>query len=137
MATLRNFSSHLIWIAGDEQKHRLEPGQTNTDIGLEDADGLLLDGRPVLFDSRRTELGGGQIHTEGAIKVCDFGTLTIEDADIPDALLIARISMVGFLCPGETAGYKSPGWCCRFPGWEYATAPVARRQLSFVHPVRS
>ena len=74
-----NSSSRHVWITAGNQKHCLIPGESSDSAGIDDADGLLLDGRSVLFDSLRTDLGGGQVYRQGAIKICDLGTLTVRD----------------------------------------------------------
>lgn len=123
-----NRSSYSVWITADNSKHCLRAGESSDAVGVGDADGLLLDGRTVLFDSVRSNLGGGRSHSHGALKVCDMGTLTVTDAPTNDPLLIARISTGGFICrPGDPAGYKSPEWCQENSGWDITTAPVGRQ----------
>lgn len=121
-----NQSSSDIWITAGGQKYCLHPGESTDDIGVSDGDGLLLDGRSVLFDSVRTDLGGGGTYTQGAIKVCDLGTLTVRNAPTQTPQLIAEISTPGFVCPGDPAGYKSPAWCQQNAGWDVNNTPVAR-----------
>ncbi|TWU40040.1 hypothetical protein Q31b_33840 [Novipirellula aureliae] len=121
-----NSSSQQIWITAGNRKHCLAPRESSDSAGIDDADGLLLDGRSVLFDSLRTDLGGGQIHSQGAIKVCSLGTLTVTDAPTINHELVATVSTAGFVCPGESAGYKSTAWCEQHGGWDFNTAPVAR-----------
>ena len=121
-----NSSGRQIWITAGNRKHCLAPGESSDSAGIDDADGLLLDGRSVLFDSLRTDLGGGQVHRQGAITVCDLGTLTVRDAPTVDPELIATVSTAGFVCPGDSAGYKSTEWCEQHGGWDFNTAPTAR-----------
>jgi hypothetical protein len=116
-AIIRNRSTVPVWIFGDDAQHELPPDTTSREIAIRDADGLLLDGRPVFFDSRRNDLGGGQIYSLGAIKVCDLGTMTITDSAIPVYRLRVVISILGFLCPGKAAGYCTVEWCTGQPGW--------------------
>ena len=124
---VENRSSSNVWITAGGQKHCLRPGESTDDIGISDGDGLLLDGRGVLFASARIDLGGGQVHAAGAIKVCDLGTLTVHDAPTVDPALIAVVSTPGFICPGDPAGYKSPQWCAQNIGWDINTAQTGRQ----------
>jgi hypothetical protein len=126
MGAVENRSSHSVWITADNKKHCLAAGEASAGIGIADGDGLLLDGRRVLFDSIRTDLGGGQVYERGALKVCDLGTLTVKDGPGRDYVLVAEISVAGFICPGDSAGYKTPQWCAEHPGWDLATAPLGR-----------
>jgi hypothetical protein len=126
MGAVENRSSHKVWITAGNKKHCLASGETSETVGIVDGDGLLLDGRSVLFDSVRTDLGGGKVYTDGAIKVCDLGTLTVKDGPGGGVLLIAEISVPGFICRSDSAGYKTPDWCKQHPGWDIATAPLAR-----------
>ena len=121
-----NSSSRHVWITAGNQKHCLIPGESSDSAGIDDADGLLLDGRSVLFDSLRTDLGGGQVYRQGAIKICDLGTLTVRDAPTVDPEFVATVSSAGFVCPGDPAGYKATEWCGQHSGWDVNTAPVAR-----------
>ena len=104
----------------------LGPGEISNNVNINDADGVLLDGRDVLFDSIRTDLGGGQVQRAGAIKVCDLGTLTVRNSPTNSSALVAEISTAGFVCPGDPAGYKTPQWCSSHPGWDVNAAPVGR-----------
>src|ERR1700738_1019132 len=72
-----NHSPQGVWITGDGKGRGLLPGQSSGDVGIRNANGLLLDGRRVMFISKRKDLGGGGIFTAGAIKVCNLGTLTV------------------------------------------------------------
>jgi len=126
LGVVENKSHRNIWITADNKKYCLKPGESSTDLNLNDADGLLLDGTPVLFDSTRTDLGGGKIWNNGAIKVCDPGKLTVVDGLAPAFVLKASISLPGFLCPNDSAGYKTVEWCGQHPGWDINTAPLAR-----------
>jgi hypothetical protein len=128
MGVIVNNSSHQVWITAGNKKHCLSPGESSSDVIAEEADGLLLDGRPTLFDSTRTDLGGGTINREGAIKVCTPGTLTVTNGQGPIFVLKAEISITGFICNPlrEPAGYHDIVWCQRFPGWDINTAPVGR-----------
>jgi hypothetical protein len=125
--SIENRSSSSVWITAAGQKHCLRPGESTDDAGISDGDGLLLDGRGVLFDSLRIDLGGGQVHSAGAVKVCDLGTLTVRDAPTINPALIAEISSAGFICPGDPAGYKPPQWCAQNSGWDINTAPIGRQ----------
>jgi len=123
-----NNSTRNIWITAANKKHCLKPREQSDTVGIADADGILLDGRPVLFDSSRTDLGGGQVYREGAIKVCDPGSMTVTDHPGPLAELRVEISIAGFICRpgGDPAGYKTPDWCRAHDGWNFSTAAVAR-----------
>ena len=122
---ISNQSSQSVWITADNQRHCLGPHENSRDhLGIDDADGLLLDGRGVLFDSIRTDLGGGQVHYVGAFKVCDLGTMTIHDAPTVDPQLIVEISAPGLVCPGESAGYHDTDWCNAHGGWSVSNAPI-------------
>jgi hypothetical protein len=123
---IENNSSRDVWITADNKKYCLKAGQKSTDIGIQDADGLLLDGTPVLFDSNRTDLGGGKVWSSGAIKVCDPGKMTVENGAGPVFVLKVTISTAGFLCPSDSAGYKTPEWCSQHPGWDINNTPLAR-----------
>lgn len=124
--TVVNSSSHSVWITANNTRHCLAPGENSNTAGIGDADGLLLDGRGVFFDSLRTDLGGGQVHHQGAIKVCSLGTLTVHDAPTIDPVLLANISTAGYICPGDSAGHKTPRWCSDHRGWDINTTPVTR-----------
>lgn len=124
---IENRSSSNVSITAGGHKYCLRPGESSDSIGVSDGDGLLLDGRGVLFDSARSDLGGGQVHSAGAIKVCDLGTLTIHDSSTVNPALIARISTPGFVCPGDSAGYKSPQWCSQHGGWDINNTPIGRQ----------
>lgn len=126
---VENRSSKQVWIVADGKKHCLRGGQSSVDVGIDDADGLLLDGRRYLFDSLRSDLGGGRVHDTGAIKVCGSGTLTVHDADTVNPEFIVRMSVDGFApCNplSEWGGYKDATFCQSHTGWEYATAEVGR-----------
>jgi len=125
--TIINNSSHAIWITADGKKHCLAAGEDSSTVGISDADGLLLDGRRVLFDSTRTDLGGGQINSDGAIKVCDLGTMTLSNGLGPAYDLKAEIDTAGFICPSEPAGYKNRQWCTQHSGWDINTVQVGRQ----------
>ena len=112
-----NRSSRFVWIFADNKQVQLGRGMNSKGLGLKDADGLLLDGTPVHFASRRKDLGGGGTFTEGAFKVCDLGTMTIQDSKVAKAELTVEINTAGYICPSESAGYKTPEWCKRFDGW--------------------
>jgi len=123
--TIVNSSSQSIWITADNRRSCLRSGERSDAIG--DADGLFAERRGVLFDSVRSDLGGGRTNYDGAIKVCDAGTLTVHDAPTRDPAFIAEISAPGFVCrPGDPAGFKSPQWCASHPGWEFNTALLGR-----------
>jgi hypothetical protein len=124
---IENRSATNVWITAGGEKYCLRPSESTDDIAISDGDGLLLDGRSVLFDSLRIDLGGGQVHSTGAIKVCDLGTLTVRDAPTINPALIAEISTAGFVCPGDPAGYKSQQFCARNSGWDINSAPTARQ----------
>ncbi len=46
----------------------MNPGESSDSVGIDDAGGVLLDGRGMLFDSVRVDLGGGQVNHRGEIK---------------------------------------------------------------------
>jgi hypothetical protein len=121
-----NRSTEQVWITAGGQRHCLKPGESSDDVGINDGDGILLNGHSTLFDSLRIDLGGGRIHSEGAIKVCSLGTLTVYDASTVDPQFIVRITNPGLICPGDSAGHKTLGWCQQKPGWDIPTTPVAR-----------
>lgn len=121
-----NSSSRSVWITAGNRKYCLGRGESSDSAGIDEADGLLFDGRSVLFDSIHADLGGGQVHRQAAIKVCDLGTLTVRDAPTVDPELMVTVSTAGFVCPGEPAGYKTPEWRGQHGGWDINTAPVAR-----------
>lgn len=122
-----NSSNRRIWITAGNRRYCLGPGESSDSAGIDDADGLLLDGTSVLFDSVRSDLGGGQVHRDGAIKVCDLGTLTVRDAPTVDPELVVTVSTPGFICPGDSAGYKTTDWCMQHSGWDISTAPISRQ----------
>ena len=124
--TISNNSSRSVWITAGNQKHCLKPGEKSDSVGIQDADGLLLDGTGVLFDSARLDLGGGGTYKQGALKVCTLGSLTVSDAPTQDPALIATISVAGFICTGDSAGYKDVTWCGNHNGWDINSAPLAR-----------
>jgi hypothetical protein len=124
---IENKSKRTVWITADNKKYCLKPGESSKDLNIEDADGLLLDGdTPMLFDSSKTELGGGKVFRAGAIKVCDPGRLTVEDGLLPAYALKVTISAPGFICGSDPAGYKTSEWCKQTPGWDFQNTPVAR-----------
>ena len=112
-----NRSSRFVWIFADNKQVQLGRGMNSKGLGLKDADGLLLDGTPVHFASSRNDLGGGGTFNEGAFKVCDLGTMTIQDSKVAKAELTVEINTAGYICPSESAGYKTPEWCKRSDGW--------------------
>jgi hypothetical protein len=130
---ITNHSNQDLWISVGNRKYCLKPGENSDQVGIpnNDADGLLLDGRSVLFDSVRSDLGGGQIHRQGAIKICDG--VGASEMDVyngsggPTQQLRVEISTTGFICRlNDPAGYKDAVWCSQHPGWDVRTAPMAR-----------
>lgn len=127
---VENRSTKSIWITADGRRWCLRRGETSESIGLSDGDGVLLDGRRFLFDSLRSDLGGGQVHTQGALKVCNVGTLTVADAVAPGSEFVVTIDAIGFApCNplNEWGGYKDQAWCSRNTGWDINSAPVGRQ----------
>lgn len=114
---ITNHSRRNVWIFGDDKTLVLPSGKSSQDIGVRDADGLLLDGLRVFFKSRCRDLGGGRVFREGAFKVCNLGVMTIIDGDTTACDLVVSISWLGFLCPLSQARYKTPEWCRRHDGW--------------------
>jgi hypothetical protein len=115
-----NQSSRTIWVVAGERCVALAPHTHSDEAGIGDADGIALDGTTrVLFDSEMEELGGGQVHLHGGLKVHDLGTLTIYDGDGVTHDLRAELSLLGYVGPGEAAGHKSAEWCGRAEnvGW--------------------
>ena len=112
-----NRSSRAIWIFADNRQLELQPNMDSRDLSLVDADGFLLDGSPVFFNSSRKDLGGGGTFSVGAFKVCDLGTMTVTDSQDAGSRLTVEISAGGYLCPSDSAGYKPVDWCESFDGW--------------------
>ena len=121
-----NRSEQGAWITGDGKRYWLYPGQSSREIGVQNANGLLLDGRRVLFQSSRIDLGGGKVWTAGAIKVCDLGTLSILNGNGTTSDLVASINALGLLCPFASGGYKTVAWCHRYPDWTFETMEIGR-----------
>lgn len=127
---VENRSSKSIWFSADGKKWCLKSGETSESVGVADGDGVLLDGRRYLFDSIRSDLGGGQVNSQGAIKVCNVGTLTVRDADTNDPEFIVTMDAIGFgPCHpfNEWGGYKDQAWCSRNLGWDINAAPIGRQ----------
>ena len=117
---IENNSTRNVTIVAENARYCLRPGRSSSGL-VQDADGMLLSGTPVLLQPNdATVEGGGRVHTTGAIKVCSLGKLTIEDMPGPLAQMRATISWWGHgnvVCPGDPAGYKSPEWV-RARGWD-------------------
>jgi hypothetical protein len=124
MGIIINNSNRQIWITANNKKYCLRPGETSDNAippnEGKDADGILLDGTPALFDSIRTDLGGGTTNREGAIKLRTPGTMTVTNVAGPAIVLKVEIDVLGLVpVPGtESAGYHDMAWCRRFPGWD-------------------
>jgi hypothetical protein len=123
-----NESGVAVWILGDGRQLELPPLSISAALGIQDADGLLLDGRAVLLESYRYDLGGGRVWTHGAIKICDLGVMTILPGRLGECDLIVHLSVLGYISGFRgRAGYHDPNWCAKWPGWTLkAPIPGAR-----------
>jgi hypothetical protein len=130
MAKIYNFSHSSVWITAENFKYPLPARTASTAIGVVDADGLLLDGRSVYFDSFRIDLGGRKTYTKGAIKVCTKGTMYIWDSVKPLHMKVTLDEfayLYNILKDGTwPAGYHDENWCKahKLEGWDLATATL-------------
>ena len=124
---IENKSSANIWITAAHQRWCLEPGKSTKSLPIpeDDADGLLLDGHRVFLDNDKVVLGGKKFHSEGAIKLCNFGIMSVEDEPNEARALKVTISRAGLICAPDSAGYHEVRWCRAHAGWDIKTASLA------------
>lgn len=110
-----NRSTRNVMIVGADARWCLRPGESSDEVLglLGDADGVLLDGTPVLIlPNDPAVAGGGQVHRTGAVKVCTGGSLTLENMPGPVAQISATISRIGYTAcrANDPAGHRTKRW---------------------------
>lgn len=89
-----NNSGQKIKITEWSIPRELEPGFSSRDIGLFDADGLIISS-PVMFE--------GRLYDRGVLKICNFMQLNIEQKE---GYLEAKPSLTHYLCElGNSYGW--------------------------------